>query len=80
VQTKQWKPEQKVVWAIGAFLDDLFHHMLEDRLQKQYRLVFKWLKRFFEKLPNVSVGQRDKAKGFIRAIYDAFGINLKSNI
>jgi hypothetical protein len=80
VQAKNVTPNPKLAETVRAFLDDLFRHMLEDRLQKRYRLIFKWLKRFFEMLPAVSVYQRDKAKDFIRAIYDAFGLHLKDDI
>ena len=54
--------------------------MLEGSLQKRYRRIFKWLKLFFAKLPDVSVYQRDTAKDFVRAIYDEFGLHLKSDI
>ena len=80
IQAQKVKPNPVLIGTVRGFLDDVFRHMLEDRLQKRYRLVFKWLKRFFEKLPDVSVYQRDKARDFIRAIYDAFGLHLKSDI
>ncbi len=80
VQAKHVKPNPVLVETVHHFLEDLFRHMFEGRLQKRYRLVFKWLKRFFEKLPDVSVYQRDKARDFIRAIYDAFGLHLKDDI
>lgn len=80
IQAKKVKPNLRLAETIRCFLDDLFHHMLEGSLQKRYRLIFKWLKLFFEKLPDVSVYQRDMAKDFIRAIYDAFGLHLKNDI
>jgi len=80
VQTKKVKPNPRLAETVRCFLNDLFHHMLEDRFQKRCRLVFKWLNLFFKKLPDVSVYQRDKAKDFIRAVYDAFGLHLKSDI
>ena len=80
VQMRGIKPNPKLAETAGGFLEDLFRHMLEGALRKRYRLVFKWLKRFFLKLPDVSVHQRDKARNFIRAIYDAFGLHLKDDI
>ena len=80
VQAKQLKPHSKLAATVRGFLDDLFHHMLEGPMQKRYRLTFKWLKLFFEKLPDVTVNQRDKAKEFIRAIYDAMGLHLKEDL
>ena len=80
IQAKNIKPNPVLAGTVNNFLDDIFRHMFEERLQKRYRLLFKWLKRFFEKLPDVSVYQRDKARDFIRAIYDAFGLHLKSDI
>lgn len=80
IQAKSLKPNPKLVGTVCDFLDDLFHHMLEGRTQQRYRLIFEWLMRFFKRLPDVTVYQRDKAKDFIRAIYDAFGLHLKSGI
>lgn len=80
IQAKKVKPNPVLVGTVHAFLDDIFRHMFEGSLQKRYRRIFKWLKLFFEKLPDVSVYQRDKAKDFVRAIYDAFGLHLKSDI
>lgn len=80
IQARGIKPNPKLIETIGYFLDDLYRHMLEGALQRRYRLVFKWLKKFFLKLPDVSIGQRDKAGDFIRAIYDVFGLHLKDDI
>lgn len=80
IQAKKVKPNPVLVGTVHAFLDDIFRHMLEGSLQKRYRRIFKWLKLFFAKLPDVSVYQRDKAKDFVRAIYDVFGMHLKSDI
>lgn len=80
IQAQKIKPSPKLIQTVRGFLGDLFRHMLQERLQKRYRLVFKWLDRFFERLPDVSVYQREKAKDFIRAIYDAFGLHLKNDI
>lgn len=80
VQAKGVKPNPKLGETVGCFLEELFRDRLEVAAQKRYRLVFKWLKRFFSKLPDVSVDQRDKARDFIRAIYDAFGMHLKDDI
>jgi len=57
-------------------LDDMYRHMLPDGLQRKYRLVFLWLKKFFLRLPDVTVKQRNKASQFIRSLYYVFGINL----
>lgn len=80
IQAKKVKPNPVLVGTVHSFLDDMFRHMFEGSMQKRYRRIFKWLKLFFEKLPDVSVYQRDRAKEFIRAIYDAFGLHLKSDI
>ena len=80
IQAKKVKPNPVLVGTVHSFLDDMFRHMFEGSLQKRYRRIFKWLKLFFEKLPDVSVYQRDKAKDYVRAIYDAFGLHLKSDI
>lgn len=80
IQARGVKPNPKLVETVGCFLDDLFRHMLDGALQKRYRLVFKWLKQFFKMLPDVSIDQRDKARDFIRSIYDVFGLHLKDDI
>ncbi len=80
VQAKQLKPNPVLISTVHNFLSDLFRHMLDERLQKRYRLLFKWLMRFFERLPAVSVAQRDTAKEYIRAIYDALGLHLKEDL
>jgi len=80
VQATNIKPNPLLVERVNSFLDDIARHMFEGSLQKRYRLLFKWLKRFFKKLPDVSVYQRDKARDFIRAIYDVFGLHLKSDV
>ncbi len=80
IQAKRVKPSPVLVGTVHSFLDDMFRHMFEGSLQKRYRRIFKWLKLFFGKLPDVSVYQRDRAKEFIRAIYDAFGLHLKDDV
>jgi hypothetical protein len=80
VQLKNMKPNIRSVESVTTFLSDLYRHMLAGETQERYRLIFKWLMLFFRKLPDVSLGQRDKAKGFIRVIYDVFGLRLKPNI
>ncbi len=80
IQARSVRPNPELIETIVRFLDDLFRHMLEVRLQKRYRLPLKWLKLFFRKLPDVSIYQRDRARYFIRAIYDAFGLHLKSDV
>lgn len=80
VQARKVKPHARLLESVLVFLDDVFRHMFEGRLQRRYRLIFKWLKRFFSKLPDVSMVQRDQARDFIRAIYDALGLHLKDDI
>ena len=62
------------------FLDDLFHHMLADSKQKQYRRVFLWLGRFLRKLPDVRLDQRERAVCYIQDLYDVFGLHLNLNL
>ena len=80
IQAGKVKLNPELVRTVRGFLDDIFRHMFEGSLQKRYRRMFKWLRLFFEKLPNVNVSQRDKAKDFVREIYDVFGLHLKSGI
>ncbi len=80
IQVKQHKPEARVLNGVCCFLDDLYRHMLADSNQKRYRRVFLWLKRFVQKLPNVKVSQRSRALDFVRALYEVFGINPKTEI
>jgi hypothetical protein len=80
IQAKKVKPNPVLVGTVHGFLDDMFRHMFEGSLQKRYKRIFKWLKLFFGKLPDVSVYQRDRAKEFVRAIYDAFGMHLKDDV
>lgn len=80
IQAKGVKPNAVLVATVHSFLDDLYRHMLEGPLQRRYRRVFQWLKIFFSRLPVVSVYQRDRARDFICAIYDAFGLHLKEDV
>lgn len=80
IQAQKVRPNPMLVGTVHRFLDDLFFHLLAEHLRKRYRRIFQWLKRFFRKLPDVTVYQRDRAKDFIRAIYDAFGLHLKNDI
>ena len=80
IQAKQHKPEAWVKSGVCCFLDDLYRHMLKDSKQMQYRRVFIWLKKFVQKLPNVKASQRDRAVDFVRALYEVFGINPKTEI
>ena len=80
IQVKQHKPEARVLNGVCCFLDDLYRHMLADAKQKRYRRVFLWLKKFVQKLPNVKASQRNRALDFVRALYEVFGINPKSEI
>lgn len=80
IQAKQHKPEAGVISGVCCFLDDLYHHMLADSKQRQYRRVFFWLKRFVRKLPNVKASQRNSAVEFVKDLYGVFGIHPKSEI
>ena len=80
IQAKQHKPEARVLNGVCCFLDDLYRHMLADSKQKRYHRVFLWLKKFVQKLPNVKASQRSRALDFVRALYEVFGINPKSEI
>ena len=80
IQAKQHKPEARAVNGACCFLDDLYRHMLADSNQKRYRRVFLWLRRFVQKLPNVKALQRNRALDFVKALYQVFGINPKSEI
>ena len=75
-QVKSLRLNGKSAQSACGFLDDMYRHMLGDGLQKKYRLVFVWLRKFFLKLPDVSIEQRNKAIGFIRSLYEVFGIHL----
>lgn len=80
IQARSLKPDPRLIDRVCGFLDDIYRHMLEGEAQKRYRLVFKWLKRFFTGLPDVTAGQRDRARNFIRAVYNALGLHLKENV
>ena len=80
IQSSRSRSDNKLAQSACGFLNDVFHHMLEPNLQRKYHLVFLWFRKFIMKLPNVTTSQRNKALGFIRLLYDVFGIQLKSNI
>ena len=80
IQVKRHIPEARAVNGVCCFLDDLYRHMLGDSNQKRYRRVFLWLKRFVQMLPNVKASQRIRALDFVRALYEVFSINPKSEI
>jgi len=73
-------PEEKHINSVYCFLDDLYRHMLEESLQRQYRRKFIWLRGFLQRLPDVRTAQRARALELIRSLYDVFGINLKNEI
>ncbi len=79
VQAQKVKPNPALVTTVQSFLDEMFCR-LGERPRHRYRRMFQWLARFFRKLPDVTVYQRDRAKDFIRAVYDAFGLYLKNEI
>ncbi|MBU9889007.1 MAG: hypothetical protein KTQ49_03955 [Candidatus Omnitrophica bacterium] len=79
IQAQKVKPNPALVGTVQRFLDEMFFR-LGERPRHRYRRMFQWLGRFFRKLPDVTVYQRDRAKDFIRAVYDAFGIYLKNEI
>lgn len=78
IQIKRHRLNEKSAQLACGFLDDMYRHMLPERLQKKYRLVFLWLKKFFLRLPDVTAEQRSKASRFIRSLYDVFGVNLNT--
>ena len=78
IQTKKLRLNEKSSQLACGFLDDMYRHMLPEGLQRKYRLVFLWLKKFFLKLPDVTAKQRNKAIGFIRSLYGIFGVNLNT--
>ncbi|MFH0985260.1 MAG: hypothetical protein V1882_06955 [Candidatus Omnitrophota bacterium] len=80
IQVKQHKPETGDINGVCCFLDDLYRHMLAGSMQKRYRRVFVWLKRFFQKIPNVKTSHRGRAIGFMQSLYEVFDINPKSEI
>ncbi len=75
-QTKSLRLNGKSAQLACGFLDDIYLHMLPEGVQKKCRLVFLWLKKFFLKFPDVTSEQRNKAIGFIRSLYEIFGIHL----
>ena len=75
-QAKTRRLNEKSASLVCGFLDDMYRHMLPDGLQRKYRLVFLWLRKFFFKLPDVTAAQRSKAIAYIRSLYEVFGINL----
>lgn len=80
IQGKAVKPNPGLVEGISLFLDDLYHHMLTGKNQERYRHAVEWLKSFFQTLPEASLEQRSRAKGFVRDLYDAMGMRLKAKI
>jgi len=75
-QAKTRRLNEKSASLVCGFLDDMYRHMLPDGMQRKYRLVFLWLRKFFFKLPDVTAEQRSKAIEYIRSLYEVFGINL----
>lgn len=73
-------PEGKHINSVYCFLDDVYRHMLEENVQKQYRRKFIWLKGFLRKLPNVRPAQRVTAIKWIRSLYGVFGIDLRKEL
>lgn len=77
LQKRNAAPDALMSLKAGIFLDDLYHHMLKADLQKDYRRVFIWLKKFYNAYPNVKPSQRRKAYGYIKLLYEVFGLELK---
>jgi len=76
IRDKRIRLNAESVKLACRFLDDIYCHMLAEGLQRKYRLVFLWLKKFFLKLPDVTAAQRNKAVEFICLLYEIFGIHL----
>jgi antitoxin component HigA of HigAB toxin-antitoxin module len=54
--------------------------MMTEKAQEEYRDALEWLKTFFRSVPEVSLEDREQAKGFIRGFYRAVGMQLKADI
>lgn len=80
IQSKTLKPSPHLLDEIFRFLNDLYHHMLTGANQERHRHVFEWLKAFFQTLPDASQDQRVQAREFVRSLYDAIGMDLKSDL
>ena len=80
IQVQRQKPEANVVSNMCGFLEDLCLHRLADPKWRRYRRVLLWLQRFIRKLPDVTASQRGRALDFVKALYDVFGIHLKSRV
>jgi|GEM_PF-1171971 len=79
IQSNGSIPSPKLIASTLSFLDDIYRHMLTQEQQDQCRLIFKWLKLFFKRLPCVSYKQRQKALFFIEQLYSILGLHSKVN-
>lgn len=77
LQKRNPEPDSLLSMKAVLFLDDLYRHMLKSDLQKDYRRVFVWLKKFFSQYPHVKPSQKRKAYEYIKLIYSIFGLELK---
>ena len=80
IQAKAYEPTPRLLEGIFRFLDDLYHHMMSEKAQEEYRDAIGWLKVFFRTVPEVSPEDREQAKGFVRGFYRAVGMQLKADI
>lgn len=71
-----YTPTEASLSGICYFLDDLYRHMLDGNVQRQYRRKFMWFKGFLRKLPYVRPSQRNTALRLIHSLYDCFGISF----
>lgn len=80
IQTRRHKPDLEIVSGMCFFLDDLYHHILDDSKRERYRRLFLWFKHFLQKLPYVQDTQRGRAIYFVRFLYHVLGFRLGSNL
>ena len=80
VQRQRPEPDSLLSMKAVIFFDDLYHHMLRARFQKDYHRVFAWLKLFFKRFPYVKPVQKRKAIEYLGLVYRLFGLSLKINI
>ncbi|MFH0985796.1 MAG: hypothetical protein V1882_09735 [Candidatus Omnitrophota bacterium] len=79
IQAKRSGRNHDLVESSSRFLEDAYRHMLSPGPQRKYRWLFKWLKIFLGKLPQVSEKKRKKAKELALCVYDALGLHFKPN-
>lgn len=77
LQKRNAEPDAQMSLRAVIFLDDLYRHMLKSELQRNYRRIFIWLKKFYNAYPNVKPDQKRKAYEYIKLVYKIFGLELK---